>query len=445
MLKKSHRLLLLPFFFTFTLLFFQPPSYASAFLPQEARGLAMGGVGVAAADSGQAHYYNPSLLASARKNEDFNFEIDATLRITDNNQLIEAVYDFAEQDLYTTFFTDLADLSKNIANALNNGSTPTNIALVNTSQQKTVISARNLNRGINSISGKSLTADSNAGIVASVPDRNLGWAAYWNNWTNLEAHGSLSNNDTTVMNNIVSALEPSTSSSIDFQTLQNQIANVTLDSTISLKGALFMEFGVSLARKSDPKSYSLDVGITPKYQHVIAFDYIKELNELDDEGGEIIDLDRRREYDTFNLDFGVSKQLSRNWKTGITVKNLIPKSFKTPSGENIKLSPSARFGASFFTDWVTIGTDLDLTDNQDVSTNNKSRFLAFGAEFDVWLLQLRAGYRMNLSTENSNIPSLGIGLYLFGLNIDAAVAAKQTTDITEVRDVSAALQLGINW
>ena len=130
---------------------------------------------------------------------------------------------------------------------------------------------------------------------------------------------------------------------------------------------------------------------------------------------------------------------------GLVIKNLIPQSFKTPStsGSQIEISPAVRAGTSYQYRWATVAADLDLTTNTGPASGIDSQFLSVGAELDVWLAKIRLGYRANLATANNNTVSAGLGLYLFGLNIDAAAAFGEGAE--GPNDINAGFQIGLQW
>ena len=129
--------------------------------------------------------------------------------------------------------------------------------------------------------------------------------------------------------------------------------------------------------------------------------------------------------------------------TGLVIKNLIPLSFD----RDIKIAPAARIGMAWRNSWVATGIDLDLTKNQDAASLTETRFLSLGAEADVLFLQLRGGYRHNFAGSGGGGPSVGLGLYLGGLNIDAAIATNSAkpSKITNADNLNASAQLGFNW
>ena len=77
--------------------------------------------------------------------------------------------------------------------------------------------------------------------------------------------------------------------------------------------------------------------------------------------------------------------------------------------------------------------DLDLTENDPIAFENPTQYAAIGAEFDLFsTLQLRAGYRTNMSASNSDMVSVGFGLSPFGVHLDIAAMANPSDPEKEV-------------
>ncbi len=110
-------------------------------------------------------------------------------------------------------------------------------------------------------------------------------------------------------------------------------------------------------------------------------------------------------------------------------------------GNKIELKPQARLGMSYHRSWVNLGVDVDLTKNKPVAEgfDKETRFAAIGAELDlIGTLQLRIGYRHDLTGNYEGMPSVGLGFSPFGLHIDVAVAGNS-------KEAAAGAQLGFNF
>jgi len=412
------------------------PVSATGFLPQDARALAMGGAGVAVGNSRQAHYYNPSLLINASEEEDFSFEVDATARISDSDRLLQATKDIFEDKPF-----DQLDIA---SQAFDNSPTPQNadelIAAIDVALNS-----------IRSVGNKSLTIDANVGLFASVPNKKISWAAYINMWMNSGQQGNFDPADLDLLDSFQDIAEDYIlNNPINPQAIEFNEDNLT--SSYSIQGALVADIGIALAMKQSINNYEFDFGITPKIQHVVTFGDQRLFFEAEDEENKFGSNPNTKETTTFNFDVGVSKKLSDNWKTGVVIKNIIPKSFEIKEvNQEAKISPSSRIGVAYLSNWINAGVDLDLTKNDDMVSHTSTQFLAMGIEADVWLLKLRGGYRHNLASSGGSGPSVGLGLYLLGLNLDVAVAsntfdpADYTEDSTSVDNINASAQLGFNW
>jgi len=193
---------------------------------------------------------------------------------------------------------------------------------------------------------------------------------------------------------------------------------------LHVRGYQATEIGVSLAHKFG----SLSVGITPKTVAIKTYDYAKPLSQVDTSLSGIADkLDEKDEGSNVNLDAGLAYDIGANFKLGLVGRNLSSKTYKTALGNTIKVDPQYRAGFAYDGSLVTVGVDYDLSENDPVSYDQKTRMLAVGAEFDAlgWA-QLRVGYAKNLAntgtTSKQEYYSAGIGLSPFGAHLDLAVS-----------------------
>ena len=82
---------------------------------------------------------------------------------------------------------------------------------------------------------------------------------------------------------------------------------------------------------------------------------------------------------------------------------------------------------------------MDLVKNKATGFDPASQNISLGAEFNVLdFLQLRAGYRYNISDSNTNAAALGVGLSPFGVHMDLAVEGSD-------REVGVGLQFGFRF
>jgi hypothetical protein len=79
-------------------------------------------------------------------------------------------------------------------------------------------------------------------------------------------------------------------------------------------------------------------------------------------------------------------------------------------------------------------------ENDPVAFEKPTQYASIGAELDVYdTLQLRLGYRTNLSVSDSAVASVGLGFSPFGVHLDIAAMANPSDP---EKEAGAALELG---
>lgn len=232
--------------------------------------------------------------------------------------------------------------------------------------------------------------------------------------------------------------------------LSTQAEDAELNSQIEVIAVAVAELGLSLSREFDIQGEKIAIGITPKLQKVSTFHYVSELdNEEDIETDDIED--SQEDSSKVNLDIGASYRFGaeNNWTVGLVAKNLLggdfdvadaeikgsapadcdnnpatPNEVCTLEGGKVSLNPQYRAGLAYSSDWINVAADLDLVENDPIAFENPTQYASIGAELDVFsTLQLRAGYRTNLSVSNAEVVSVGLGFSPFGIHIDIAAMA----------------------
>ena len=405
-------------------------SWAATFGTYDPRSLAMGGTGVSQANIDHAAYYNPALLSVAQEDDDYSLLIPTVgLRVYDPEKFIDALEDHQDGN-YETKLSDSVD-------AFN--ATPST-----SNAQVMADDAQRLFNSFKELASKELDFEAHAGVGTAIPSKGLGFAITASgrlmgglvlNITdadkNMVQHYIDAANEYASSGSVTPGAYPEAHDGTNFRTMDGRLTSKAL-----IRGAMIVEGGLSISHEFE----SLDnwsIGITPKSTRVSTYDYeiSVENSELDEDKGKL-------EYEDTNLDIGVAKRISEGWKFGMGVKNVIEKEYKTTLGNSIVLKPNARAGISHHTNWTTIALDLDLTENERLGlTGEKTRYAALGMEFDLALIQLRLGARHNLSAEKgreATILSAGVGVYFFGIHLDAGVAKND-------EEVAAAIQLGIQY
>jgi hypothetical protein len=376
------------------------------------RSAAMGGAGVSAATSGNASYLNPALLALPRPKDRWAVEIPIVgVRAVDSQKLIDDI------DRLEPVGDDLS----NAVDAFNASQSQTNSgALAN--------ALGNFRRELGTMSSKSLDASVFAApLTVGVPGKTLGVGVHAAARADLGVQFLYAGSDDALLLSFQNAAQAyaTSGSAADLNAMLTAFGtgpggtlnDPNLQSRVNLRGLVQAEAGVSLAHQYDSLD-GLAIGITPKVTRVRTLDYSVTAQDTE------IDLNRgKTEHSGGNIDLGVAKEMG-SFRAGLVGKNLVKRSYETALGNKIDLKPQFRAGVSHHTDWTTVAFDLDLTKNDPAGLDQATRYAGLGLEFDIGLLKFRAGYRKDLAGNYPAIPSVGLGISLFGLHLDVAAAKK---------------------
>lgn len=179
------------------------------------------------------------------------------------------------------------------------------------------------------------------------------------------------------------------------------------------------------------------IGVTPKAQEVTSFDYTSALVTADTDFADIFDelgeIDHGR---NFNLDLGILYKISDSIFAGVTARNLSSETYTTANGTSIDLERQIRAGVGYHTNFLRLGFDVDITENEPIAFESKTRYAAIGVELNAWdWLQFRLGYRDNIASgaEKEQLFTAGIGIRLFGsVGLDIAAQANETEDADQI-------------
>ena len=430
---------------------------AAPFGSFDPRSMAMGGTGVASGTGANASFYNPALLAG--DNIKFQLELPVLgLNVADPDELVKDLDDFQNGNEL-----DLLDQAVQQFNLQPNSS----------NAQAVVNNMSNVNNTIKTFSNKALEGSLFGGSVVSFPVKDYGMAIYLSgnatggaqlDYRDAQTVDSLNSeltelitlqdavrNATTQQDRVTALLDLqnfATSSQFvqyDPVTETATITNVEPESELQTRAIAIAEVGVSFARNMEFSFGKMAIGVTPKYMRVSTIDYVANVKSAE------FNLDTNQvDSSAFNIDVGVAKRYDSGVTAAMVVKNLIPQSFETANTTgkgDIKLNPQVRFGIARSTVWnsvakSTVALDLDVTENEPVGFDQKTRYLGVGAELEIYsAAQLRLGYKNNLSDGSyADTVSAGLGISPFGLHTDIALSASPNLE-----QVSAGLQFGFRY
>lgn len=234
----------------------------------------------------------------------------------------------------------------------------------------------------------------------------------------------------------------------DQQILNNAINNGELDladlqsSTLAV-GYSIAETGIMAAYPVvSHDNYDLSFGTKVKYQRIDLYYNSVTINDFDDDDFEISDDENITDESGTNADVGLYANWGENrqWHAALVINNIVNQTVEhTEQNITFNLESSAIIGLSYQNDWVSLATELDLTDREYFSALEPSKYAGIGAEFRLYEhMQFRLGYRTDLNSVDDDIYTAGIGISpwdILALDIAAFTGDNET--------LGAAIQLSL--
>lgn len=357
------------------------PSAFAANYAVEARGDAMGGVGVVSANYLTAPFYNPAIVAIYRRNDDAGMILPSIgFTYNDPDQMVDGMDNISS-------IIDSGDLNR----------------------------AGELQTAMNDVSGDVLSAQLGGVVAFGIPNRYLAMNIFGKAYTESFA-------TTNIADSCPSYTEGS--DECTFEKAQK--------STVNAVSVAVTEVGITFAKYQTFMGQHMSFGISPKLQRIYTYVYEASLNDYD-----IKDLRENSNGETtFNIDAG-ALWFYGPFRIGVAATNLISRDIETKSvaskvsgNPNLKyayqIRPQFTVGAGLVADYVTLSVDYDINEDQRYkSFADNTQMIRVGGEIDLMRqLKLRAGYYKNLAYSGSEgTVTAGVGispLNLFQLDIGAS-------------------------
>ncbi|MCX8958802.1 conjugal transfer protein TraF [Erwinia psidii] len=385
--------------------FFAPLSALAAGNYYDARNDAMGGTGVASSTYSSAVLANPALMTKAKPEDNVSIILPAVgAQLTDKNKLIDKVDDLTDsvdhyQDLYDNLLaTPLTAAGLNTLSA--------NLATVRAA-------AGDLASQLRGIKGSKASATAGAAFAVTIPNDTLSAAFV------TKAYGT-ANVTTNVTQSDIDYLQ----GVADGGTIPTSNPKDTLTSSATGVGAIVYDYGIALAHEFDIAGHPVSFGVTPKLQKVYLYNYSASVYNYDK--SDFTNGKYKNSDSGFNLDAGMATDLGENWTLGVSAQNLISRDIETKevngSKDTYQIGPVVTPGISFHTERFTAALDVDATPTKGFQSVGDSQFAGIGAEYRLlsWL-QLRAGYRADMKSNQANVATAGFGLSPFNkVHLDLA-------------------------
>lgn len=527
-------------------------TYSLPFMPIDARGLAMGGTGVASSRLAHAPAYNPSLLTQVQESDDFAILLpQIAVVVADDGAVIKTgnsikeettpkfdrLFESGNSNNFRSSLEGMKTASGELSTAISNVKSVTTPAQIQASKDelvdkngkfktsidklRTQIKVTNsitdeLNAKLGDISGSPLRARAGIATAFAFPSKKMAFAVSVRNDAHLSAQVFFTQKDRNLLSaygraideytegayalpesvdTIIKSLEAgSVPDSTKLETLKNSVnktqsfdsslvstangdvrileggklsyagQNPKFNSQLQIAALNILEIGLSAARIFDIENRLVSFGITPKVLSVNTFHYG---TSMQNKTGSITD--SRTSYVDGNIDLGASYRFGETsgWMAAVSIKNLIPSSYKTKdaiirdkdgieidriSGPTLKISPQLRVGGSYENSWFMGTAELDITKNAPVAFEQATRYLSLGTEFNLYdHAQLRMGLRTNMSADDlvdQSVLSFGVGLSPSIVEMNLAVLANPSainmTSLTELQgEFGLAFEMGL--
>ncbi|MGF1718795.1 conjugal transfer protein TraF [Vibrio kyushuensis] len=356
---------------------FLVPCSINAMTAFDTRSVGMGGTGVASANFLTSSFHNPALAAKDQQDHGFGFILPMVgARVHDGDDTIDKLDSFIDLD-------DKLQLN------------PSDQQLLQEWRQ----AMRSLDKGV-------VNVEANVGMAVAIPNSVLS--------TNFFTKGQVS---------VVSAIM------VDQRDLA--AADPTQDelfSSAQSAGGAVLDIGLTFAREIQWGEHAFLLGFSPKFQQIYALNYVESLSDMEDSSFEW-DEDYT-EKSGFNMDFGLSYDLTEKTNIGFTARNLISHELSTNElygqSATFLVEPEYVLGINYDRNWVRLAADFDLNSKQYLKEfDYKTQYARFGAELDAWgWAQFRTGYMHSLTDHADDLISVGLGFRPWGvLGLDIAAQA----------------------
>ncbi len=263
---------------------------AVPFAPTDARAMAMGGTGVAAAKTVHAVQFNPSLLSMGSDDDDFGLLLPQMGGyLSDEDEFIDSADAFADADYATSFSDAITDIEaplNNITTALDDITTASDaedLAAINTATQtlNTHVTSlqlgtlaltnatTNLNSGLASISEKALRGGLGGGLGIAIPSKKFSVAISANNNISFSGKLTVAQADMNLLTDYTSATNAYASVLANYSSATAAVTSVLTDIDTETNGANDTATLLGLASDLDTAQTDLDTANTA----LTEFDY----------------------------------------------------------------------------------------------------------------------------------------------------------------------------
>ncbi len=377
----------------------------------DARGMGMGGTGVATGDLRTGHFYNPALLAFHRGDEDLmrNGQHSLTLAIGPLTEATEHAIDAVRDD-----YQDRLDRTIENFNTDPGPSTAANALRAVTDLRDT----------LEAVSDGNIYGEGYVGYSVTIPSDAEGGAFFIGTRVIGGGAAIIAEADIDLLDTYTEAMQSdqplATHPDLFDANGQLNSPNRAIGSTAESQAMALVEAGVSVARRFSLRGRPFAIGVSPKI--ISARTYHDQWRVL---GGEFGNVGTIQDQLYANLDIGAAWDLTEQFRVAVSGKDIINKNVDTGTDRTLSLNGRYRGGLSFRGERVMLGMEIDLMPNDGIFEKDLRRQdLSLGGEFrPLSGLALRLGYRQDIRNSYGNMTSAGIGLRTRHIAADVAITS----------------------
>ena len=360
---------------------------------------------------------NPALLTKFEKYDDIFFSLNVAIMTSDEYNVIDTAEDISD---------NLDTLADDI-----NGIAPQDFQSpdqVKTYYDNLDLQVDNIITGLKNIDEKVVKIRNGLNLQILIPNKYLSFGLFTSQYGRIGGAMDYSEDDEKILDDAI---------------LSGDLNLNDLESATTAVGYSIAEAGFIAAYPAvKHANYDLSVGAKVKYQRIdIYYNRIK-INEFDDNDFEITDEENTTDESGANVDLGlyINWGDERQWHTALVTNNLIKQTVHhVEQGITFTLETTTSFGLSYQNSWLSLATEIDLTDREKFASLAPSKYAGIGAEFRFYKhIQFRLGYRTDLNNIDDDIYTAGIGISpwdVFAVDIAAFSGDRDS--------IGAALQLSL--
>jgi len=368
----------------------------------DARNDAMGGTGVASSTFGSAALANPALLTKAQPGDEVSVIIPSVgIQVTDKDKLVDKVDDISSA----------VDGYRGLADNFSFADYP-----------KLQAASGDLAKRLDDIRGNKSSGTAGVAVVVAVPNEVLPFAFVTKAYGSVHLATDVSQGDIDYLQGVADGtLFPLPGD-------QDRLTSAGLG-----RAAVVTDTGIAVAHQFDIAGHPVSLGVTPKLQKTWLYNY--SVSVYDYNKSDFTNSRYKNSNTGFNLDAGLATDIDDNWTFGLSAQNLIPRNIDTKEiagyRDTWQIRPLVTSGLAWNSEKLTTSLDVDLTPTKRFKTQEDSQYAGVGAEYRLldWL-QLRAGYRADIKSNDVNVATAGLGLSPFNHSAHLDLAGSVGNDNT---------------